>query len=66
MFADQLLEISDRLAADLRSRNEPAHAEVNEHAALDDLRHGRFDYFVVVVGGDDLLPGLQRARAPFA
>ena len=58
-----LVEIADRLAADLRCRHEAAHAEVDEHAALDDLRDGRFDDFVVLVRFDDFLPGLERASA---
>ncbi len=66
MLADELVEIADGLAADLRGRDETAHAEVDENAALDDLRDGRFDHFVVLVRGDDLLPGLQRPGAAFA
>src|SRR6202163_2208866 len=66
LLADELVEVADGLAADLRRRDEPAHAEVDENAALDDLRDGRFDHFVVVVGLDDLLPGLQGAGAAFA
>ncbi len=61
MLADQFVEISDGLTADLRGGNEPAHAEVDEDAALDDLRHGRFDHFVVLVRFDDLLPRLEGA-----
>ena len=63
MLADELVEIADRLAADLRGRNEAAHAEIDEHAALDDLRDGRFDHFVAFVRFDDFLPRLERAGA---
>src|SRR5580704_7629641 len=63
VLSDELVEISDGLTPDLRSRHEAAHAEVDEHAAFDDLRHGRFDYFVPIMRLDNLLPGLQRARS---
>ncbi len=64
MLADQFVEIADGLAANLRCRNEAAHAEVDEHAALDDLRDGRFDHLVCLVRRDDLFPGLECACAP--
>ena len=63
LLSDEFVEIADRLAADLRSRNEAAHAQIDEHAAFDDLRDGRFDHFVAFVRFDDLLPRLERARA---
>ena len=47
LLADEFVEIADRLTANLRCRNESAHAEIDEHAALDDLRDGRFDHFIV-------------------
>ncbi len=62
-LADEFVEIADRLAADLRCRNEAAHAEVDENAAFDDLRDGGFDDFVALVRFDDFLPRLERARA---
>ena len=49
VLADEFVEIADGLAANLRGRHEAAHAEVDEHAALDDLRDRRFDDFVVLV-----------------
>ncbi len=61
----QLVEIADRLATNLRGRNEAAHTEVDENAAFDDLRDGRLDDFVVLVRFDDFFPGLERARAAF-
>ena len=64
-LADEFVEIADRLAANLRCGNESAHAEIDENAALDDLRDGGFDHFVVVVGFDDFLPRLERASAAF-
>jgi hypothetical protein len=64
MLAHEFFQIADRLAADLRGRNEAAHAEVDEDAALDDLRDRRFDHFVVVVRGDDLFPRLEGPGAP--
>jgi hypothetical protein len=66
LLADEFVEVADRLAADLRCRHEAAHAEVDEDAALDDLRDRRFDHFVVVVRFDDLFPGLERAGAALA
>ena len=63
-LADELVEVADRLTPDLRSRHEAAHAEIDEYAALDDLRHRRLDHFVVLVRFDDFLPRLERARAP--
>ena len=66
LLADEFVEIADRLTADLRCRHEAAHAEVDENAALDDLRDGRFDHFVVLVRFDDLFPRLESAGAAFA
>ncbi len=65
LLADEFVEIADRLAANLRCGNEAAHAEIDEHAALDDLRDGRFDHFVVLVRFDDFFPRLERACAAF-
>ena len=65
-LTDEFVEIADRLAANLRGGDKAAHAEVDENAALDDLRDRRLDDFVVVVRGDDLFPGLERASAAFA
>ena len=65
MLPDEFFEIADRLPANLRCGNETTHAEIDEHAAFDDLRDGRFDHFVVVVRSDDFLPRFERARAPF-
>ena len=64
-LADKLVQIADRLAANLRCRNEAAHAEVNQHAAFDDLRDRGFDNFVVVVRFNNLLPRFERACTPF-
>ncbi|MBD5633754.1 MAG: hypothetical protein IAI49_04665 [Candidatus Eremiobacteraeota bacterium] len=66
VLAHELFEISDRLAADLRGRNEAAHAEIDEDAALDHLRDGRFDHFVVLVRRNHFFPRLERAGAAFA
>ncbi len=63
MLPDEFVEIADRLAADLRCRHEAAHSEVDQNAAFDDLRDGRFDHFVAIVCLDDLLPRLERAGA---
>jgi len=63
---DEFVEIADRLTANLRCRNETAHAEVDENAALDDLRDGRFDHFIVVVCLDDFFPRLECAGPAFA
>ncbi len=64
MLADELVEISNGLPANLRSRNEAAHAEIDEHSAFDHLRDGRFDDFVALVCLDDFLPSLECARTP--
>ena len=66
LLADQFVEVADGLATDLRGGDEPAHAEVDQNAALDDLGDRRFDHFVVVVRFDDLFPGLEGARAALA
>ena len=66
LLADELVEIPDGLAANLRCGNESAHPEVDQDAALDDLRDRRFDHFIVLVGFDDFLPRLERARATLA
>ena len=47
LLPDELVEIADRLATNLRRRHEAAHTEIDEHAAFDDLRDGGFDHFVV-------------------
>ena len=64
MLSNELVEISDGLPSDLRSRDEPAHAKVHQNAAFDDLSHGRLDDFVTLVRLDDFLPGLERASSP--
>ncbi len=66
LLADEFVEVADGLATDLRCGHEAAHAEVDENAALDDLRDGRFDHFVVVVRFDDFFPRLECAGAAFA
>ena len=65
LLADELVEIADGLTTDLRGGNEAAHAEVDEHAALDDLRDGRFDHLILLVRFDDFFPRLESARATF-
>jgi hypothetical protein len=64
-FADEFVEVADRLAPDLRRGDEATHAEVDEDAALDDLSNRRFDDFVVIVRGDDFFPRLERPGAAF-
>src|SRR5581483_1820434 len=64
MLTDELVEISNRLPANLRGRYEAAHSEIDQHSAFDDLRDGRFDDFVTIVRFDDFLPGLERTRSP--
>jgi hypothetical protein len=61
VLVDELVEVSDGLAADLRGWDESAHSKVDQHAAFDDLRDGRFDHFVAIVRLDDLLPRFERA-----
>jgi hypothetical protein len=65
MLSDELVEIPDGLAPNLRGGHESPHAEIDEHAAFDDLRYCRFDHLVVLVRFDDLLPGLERPGSPF-
>ena len=65
-FADEFVEVADGLTTDLRCGDEAAHAEVDQDAALDDLRDRCFDHFVVVVCGDDFFPRLEGTRAAFA
>src|SRR5579884_1038998 len=62
-FADEFVEIADRLTANLRRRNEAAHAQIDQYAAFDDLRDRRFDHFVAIVRFDHFLPSLERASA---
>lgn len=61
VLIDQLVEVSDGLAADLRGRDESAHPQIDQHAAFDDLRDGGFDDFVAIVRLNDLLPRFERA-----
>ena len=61
VLADELVEISDRLPADLRRRHESAHAQIHQHAAFDDLRDRGFNHFIALVRLDDFFPRLQRA-----
>ena len=61
VLVDELVEISDGLAADLRGWDESAHSKVDQHAAFDDLRDRRFDDFVAIVSLDHLLPRFERA-----
>ena len=65
-LADDLFEIADGLTPDLRRGDEAAHPEIDENAAFDDLRHRRFDDFVVFVRRDDFFPRLERASAALA
>ena len=64
MLTDELVEITDRLAPDLRSGNEAAHSQIDQHAAFDHLRYGGFDNFVALVRFDYLLPRLECTRPP--
>ena len=66
LLPDELVEVADGLTADLRGGDEPAHPEIDEDAALHDLRDRCFDHFVVLVRFDHLFPGLQRACAALA
>jgi len=57
----QLVEVSDGLTADLRSRHESAHPKIDQHAPFDDLRDRRFDDLVAIVRLNHLLPRFERA-----
>jgi len=64
MLTDELVEIADGLSPDLRSRNEAAHSQIDQHAAFYHLRYGGFDNFVALVRFDYLLPRLECTRTP--
>ena len=68
----KLVEILDAADVDERSGQEPAHAEVEDQAALDDLDHASGDCLAALGGGLDRLPGeleacplLRQDQAPF-
>ena len=63
LLADVLLEVLHAADVDQRGRQEAAHAEVEDEAALDDLDDGAGDRLAALEGALDALPGLlERAR----
>ena len=61
--AEELVEVLDAADVDQRGRQEAAHPEVDDQAALDDLDDGALDRLAGLGGGLDLAPGLLEARA---
>ena len=59
----ELVEVLDPADVDQRCRQEAAHAEVEDQAALDDLDHAALDRLAGLGGGLDSAPGLLEAGA---
>ena len=60
---EEVLEVLDPADVDERGRQEAAHAEVEDQAALDDLDHGAVDGLAALGGVLDALPGHLEAGA---
>ena len=63
LLAEELVEVLDAADVDQRCRQEAAHAEVDDQAALDDLDHVALDGLAGLGGGLDPAPGLLEAGA---
>ena len=63
LLAEELVEILDAADVDERRRQEAAHAEVEDQAALDDLDHAAVDRLAGLGGALDVLPGELEAGA---
>ena len=63
LLAEVLVEVLDAADVDQRCRQEAAHAEVDDQAALDDLDHGALDRLARLGGGLDPPPGALEAGA---
>ena len=63
LLAEELVEILDAADVDERRRQEAAHAEVEDQAALDDLDHAAVDGLAGLGGAFDPLPGELEAGA---
>ena len=61
--AHELVEVLDAADVDQRGRQEAAHAEVQDQAALDDLDDRALDGLAGLGGGLDAAPGLLEAGA---
>ena len=57
LLAQELVQILDAADVDQRRRQEAAHAEVEDQAALDDLDHAAVDRLAGLGGALDVLPG---------
>ena len=72
LLAEELVEVLHAADVDQRRRQEAAHAEVEDQAALDDLDHAAVDRLARLGGALDVLPGelepralLRQDQAPF-
>ena len=63
LLAEELVEVLDAADVDERRRQEAAHAEVEDQAALDDLDHAAVDRLARLGGALDVLPGELEAGA---
>src|SRR5262249_23214313 len=63
LLGQELVEVLDAADVDERRRQEAAHAEVEDEAALDDLDHAAGDGLALLVGALDGLPRDLEARA---
>ena len=63
LLAEELVEVLHAADVDERRRQEAAHAEVEDEAALDDLDHAAGDGLALLVRLLDRLPGDLEARA---
>ena len=66
LLRDVLLEVLHAADVDQRGRQEAAHAEVEDEAALDDLDDGALDRLAALEGAFDALPGLLELGALLA
>ncbi len=63
LLAEELVEVLDAADVDERRRQEPAHAQVEDQAALDDLDHAAVDGLARLGGALDVLPRELEPRA---
>ena len=63
LLAEELVEVLHAADVDQRGRQEAAHAEVDDEAALDDLDDRALDRLARLGGGLDAAPGLLEAGA---
>src|SRR4051812_19113694 len=63
LLAHELVQVLDAADVDERRRQEAAHAEVDDEAALDDLDDGADDRLARLGGALDRAPGLLEAGA---